>query len=1269
MAAEQRVVELVIDASGTEAGIRRAEMAYDHLGDRAAAATAKAQASFERQQQIFSSKLPQSIGRVADAFDNLRAKGDPIVTAQLRLEREMTRSLDVINRAVLTGVATQDQASAELARIRSRQVVELDEVRLAHDAVAAAAKRQAAEYTSLAAAARQAQSADRSQLAFNSQLGVVAPSGGDARASASVFEEQFREMEAAARRMEEITMLRSQQAGGNFLQDVNGRFGIGQQANSARASASVFEEAAREADQLANKVAALRAEINPTQAAQDRLNAELEQYSMLAERAGLSAKELSQAQAMARSRYDAAIGDRNGTFANDNNAMHRRGNLTYQLFDVGQTAALGMSPAMIAMQQGPQIAQIYAGQGGLKTALSDVASLATGAAAAIGPIGIAFGVAGAAGLAYYALTKRETKTTEELLKEHQESIRGVASVWGDAAEQRSRYGRASTDTVTLGLDNSISALTKRLRENVESGAIGAGISSAINLNRDEAGLDGRQFRESSIFKVLQLDFDALQKATVTGRPDILGLIGRLEDIRRTSDNSGIRKMADDAIDALKPFRDLAEAVRDADMARRRLFDDRGNNGRLLSRGTTNTTDAGNLSLFEARERIAQERSQAALDAEIASLNARSPQQKADAARQSAGAQYNNDETAAARRLRIEQAGTLALAQAEKTLADAREARSINLTRIVADQQLEVQLIGKTAGETASLRREYELLNQLKEEARQNGAIVDPDEVARVREAASQVGKLADELARARLQQDASFERDQLFRSDREAGIAGQLRSAGMPVDLSSQEAAILRSNELLKEQKAAWEDIRDVGRNAVDGIVDSFGQGFLNVGETFRDIMGEIQRGFIDLAVKNPLKNAIYGDSLPTLESTGGIGGFFSALTGGKFPGADAAGKTVGAMSVTAGSVVVNGGGAGGLGSLLPANSNNSAKIDPVGEVLRAVLPNAGVTKTGIPLSEITAGSGLKAKVSSEYAPRFQGLLNDLKEAGYNVSSLGEGGYSYRNVAGTNNLSKHSFGEALDINPRQNPWSHNFRTDLPPDVNDMARRNGLTWGGTWNKPDTMHFQVDHQANMAPAALEKLANTAGAATQNLGQFGSGLGTFGDALSQFPSAPAKGGGGLFDMIGNFFRGSFVPNGAQATFAASGGIGLWSDGGFTGYGGKNDPAGIVHRGEVVWSQADIARVGGVAAADAIRRGGVVPAPRIAANSSARPVVNRSIHFHGAPPGYTAEVDEEEDDQGNEKVNVTFSKLAASEAKRPGSPFNKALKGMGARQPRVRR
>lgn len=85
-----------------------------------------------------------------------------------------------------------------------------------------------------------------------------------------------------------------------------------------------------------------------------------------------------------------------GPAANDNEATFRRRNLNYQLFDVTQGLALGMNPGMIAMQQGPQILQLYAGQGGVNAALKDAGELAGGLARRFWPVALAAAAGSAA---------------------------------------------------------------------------------------------------------------------------------------------------------------------------------------------------------------------------------------------------------------------------------------------------------------------------------------------------------------------------------------------------------------------------------------------------------------------------------------------------------------------------------------------------------------------------------------------------------------------------------------------------------------------------------------------------------------------------------------------------------------------------------------------------------------------------------------------------------------------------------------------------------
>jgi len=78
-----------------------------------------------------------------------------------------------------------------------------------------------------------------------------------------------------------------------------------------------------------------------------------------------------------------------------------------------------------------------------------------------------------------------------------------------------------------------------------------------------------------------------------------------------------------------------------------------------------------------------------------------------------------------------------------------------------------------------------------------------------------------------------------------------------------------------------------------------------------------------------------------------------------------------------------------------------------------------------------------------------------------------------------------------------------------------------------------------------------------------------------------------------------------------------GGFSEGGYTGAGGVNEPAGVVHRGEVVFSQADVRRLGGVQAVENLRVGnGGFPVMKNAASMS--PVTSAAsaspVHVDGA-------------------------------------------------------
>ena len=85
------------------------------------------------------------------------------------------------------------------------------------------------------------------------------------------------------------------------------------------------------------------------------------------------------------------------------------------------------------------------------------------------------------------------------------------------------------------------------------------------------------------------------------------------------------------------------------------------------------------------------------------------------------------------------------------------------------------------------------------------------------------------------------------------------------------------------------------------------------------------------------------------------------------------------------------------------------------------------------------------------------------------ISNIG-GTYSWRNIAGTNRLSCHSFGMTIDINVQYSDywqWQCNcideskkvsYINRIPAELVQIFEKHGFIWGGKWIHFDTMHFE-------------------------------------------------------------------------------------------------------------------------------------------------------------------------------------------------------------------
>ncbi len=73
------------------------------------------------------------------------------------------------------------------------------------------------------------------------------------------------------------------------------------------------------------------------------------------------------------------------------------------------------------------------------------------------------------------------------------------------------------------------------------------------------------------------------------------------------------------------------------------------------------------------------------------------------------------------------------------------------------------------------------------------------------------------------------------------------------------------------------------------------------------------------------------------------------------------------------------------------------------------------------------------------------------------------GTFVWRNIAGTNRLSNHSFGTAIDVNTKYSDywqWSKSmiYKNRIPFEIVEVFEKYGFIWGGKWYHYDTMHFE-------------------------------------------------------------------------------------------------------------------------------------------------------------------------------------------------------------------
>ena len=474
------------------------------------------------------------------------------------------------------------------------------------------------------------------------------------------------------------------------------------------------------------------------------------------------------------------------------------------------------------------------------------------------------------------------------------------------------------------------------------------------------------------------------------------------------------------------------------------------------------------------------------------------------------------------------------------------------------------------------------------------------------------------------------------------------------INLTSQQEQQLRgyaaSMAEIEEQTRLAKEQMDFARGVTGGFFSDMRSGLESGKDLWRSFADAVSNALDKIINKlqDGLLNSLFGSS-----SGGGV--TLSGLLGGGSGGRSASpsrpqGDAVGAMTKFLGFKETGATGRD-INSFMRANG---VDIDAAQTAWCAGFVNSSLESVGVDGSgSLVANSFLNwgSKVNPSSAMRGDVLVKSrglgANQTGGHVglatgaSRMGSNGLELQMISGNQNNSVAYSWEraaALDVRRASETLSESSKT-----ISGAASSFGTDFSSTTTSmTSTMENTVD---NFAP------------------KFGSSL----DQLLK--SIQGGGGSGLGSLVSSLF--GLSPRAAAVT--AAGGAGLWSTGGYTGPGGVNEPAGVVHKGEVVWSQSDVARAGGVAAVQAMRLG-------LRGYSAGGPVGVSPAGMRASGPGVSvniinnagAQVTQEQrtETDGSTSIDIIVDQMVAQKLGTRGTQTNNTLRqGFAVRQQMARR
>lgn len=495
-------------------------------------------------------------------------------------------------------------------------------------------------------------------------------------------------------------------------------------------------------------------------------------------------------------------------------------NIAAQFQDIGVTAAMGMSPLQIALQQGTQLSSVLGTMGNGRQIVSGLAAAFT---ALVSPVSLAtIGlVAAGAALIQYVSSASTVKTADDAIQSHADTIAAIKDAYGTASEALGDYvKRSQTEAAAAARAN------LKIQQDVAKEAATAFNSSLGVLQARTGGASDIATRFKPFTEAIREFRDNL----ADGDPDFVRFRSQIEAIVAT-DPDGLRKLADEIINNSTAAADADRRVRSA----KDVIDGLGNIAQDQTAGVSALTSALNelagiavpaltnsdraLASYREAMKAAEglEDRQAALKAYDEALrridNADPTVLNADGKR--VGVPTPDDKP-----VRLGEAVSRSNTSAANSYRDLVKSADDR----IAQMKLEAEMAGKVGIEADALRFQLDLLQRSEDKGRS----ISEKQREEINKKVEAFKAYAEAAATAKLRADLLWESEQAGRSWMEQQIAARQRSAGLDVDFDSVEADLIRMNLALEVSKSYAADFSDTlfdglakGEDLFDSLADA----------------------------------------------------------------------------------------------------------------------------------------------------------------------------------------------------------------------------------------------------------------------------------------------------------------------------------------------------------------------------------------------------------------------------------------------------------------